>query len=66
VDPSVPEPKSDDEINLLSCLNEGGFVVDIIEEEEPKGYWEAVNRPIEQLWKDPVDKELDSLDRGET
>jgi hypothetical protein len=43
VDPSVPEPISDDEITLFSRLDEGGFVIDMVEEEEPTGYWEAVN-----------------------
>jgi hypothetical protein len=66
VDPSVPEPKSDDEITLFSRLDEAGFVVDMVEEEEPKGYWEAVNGPNRQLWKEAVDKELDSLDRAGT
>jgi hypothetical protein len=60
VDPSIPEPKSDDKITVYSRLDEGGFVVDMVEEEEPKGYWEAVNRPNRQLWKKAVDKELDS------
>jgi hypothetical protein len=45
VDPSVPESKSDDEITLFSRLDEARFVVDIVEEEELKGYWEAVNGP---------------------
>jgi hypothetical protein len=38
VDPSVAEPKSDDEITLLSRLDELGIVIDIGEEEEPKRY----------------------------
>jgi hypothetical protein len=38
VDPSVPEPKSDDEITLVSRLDEARFVVDMVEKEEPKGY----------------------------
>jgi hypothetical protein len=33
---------------------------------EPKGYWEAVNGPNRQLWKEALDKKLDSLDRGGT
>jgi hypothetical protein len=45
IDLSVPEPKSDDEITLCSRLDDVGFVVDMVEEEEPKGYWEAVNGP---------------------
>jgi hypothetical protein len=60
VDPSVPEPKPDNEIILFSKLDEAGFVVDLVEEEEQKGYWEAINRPNKQLWKVAVDKELDS------
>jgi hypothetical protein len=64
VDPSVREPKSDDNINLLWRLDEAGFVVDMVEEEEPKSYWEAVNGPNGQLWKEAVDKELDCLDMG--
>jgi hypothetical protein len=43
VDLSVPEPKSDDEITLISELNEAGFGVDMVEDEEPKGNWEPVN-----------------------
>jgi hypothetical protein len=66
VDPFVPEPKPDDEITLFSRLDKTRFVVDMVEEEEPKGYWEAVNGPNEQLWKEAVDKELDSLDRART
>jgi hypothetical protein len=45
VDLSIPEPKSDDEVIHFSRLDEVGFVVDMVEEEEPKGYWEAVNGP---------------------
>jgi hypothetical protein len=37
VDQSVPEQKSDDVITLFSRLDEAGFVVDMVEEEEPKG-----------------------------
>jgi hypothetical protein len=66
VDRSVPEPKSDDEITLFSRLDEVGFFVDMVEEEEPKGYWEAVNGPNGKWWKEAVDKELDSLDRART
>jgi hypothetical protein len=43
-----------------------GFVVDMVEEEEPKGYWEVVNGQNRQLWQEAVDKELDSLDRAGT
>jgi hypothetical protein len=66
VDPSVPEPKSDDNITHLSRLDQAGFIVDMVEKEEPKGYWEAVNGLNRQLWKEAVDKELDSLDRAGT
>jgi putative aminopeptidase FrvX len=38
VDPSVLEQKSDDEVTLCSRLDEVGFVVDMVKEEEPKGY----------------------------
>jgi predicted mannosyl-3-phosphoglycerate phosphatase (HAD superfamily) len=38
----------------------------MVEEEEPKGYWEANNEPNGQLWTEVVDKELDSLDRART
>jgi hypothetical protein len=38
VDLSVLEPKSDDEIIVFSKLDEAVFVVDMVEEEEPKGY----------------------------
>jgi hypothetical protein len=45
VNPSIPEPKSDNEITLFSRLDEAGFIVDMVEEAELKGYWEAVNGP---------------------
>jgi hypothetical protein len=64
--PSVPELKSDDEITLFSRLDEARFVVNMVEEEEPKDYWEAVNASNGQLWREAVDKELDSLDRAGT
>jgi hypothetical protein len=38
VDPSILEPKFDNEITLFSRLDEAGFVVDMVEEEERKGY----------------------------
>jgi hypothetical protein len=44
VDLSVLEPKSEDEITRHSRLHEMGFVVDMMEQEELKGDWEAVNR----------------------
>jgi hypothetical protein len=45
VDLYVLEPKSDDEIILFSKLDEAGFVLDMVEEEQPKSYWEVVNTP---------------------
>jgi hypothetical protein len=45
VDPSVLEPKSNDEVIIFSRLDEVGFVVDMEDEEEPKSYWEVVNGP---------------------
>jgi hypothetical protein len=38
VDASILEPKSDYEITLFSRIDEARFVVDMVEEEEPKGY----------------------------
>jgi hypothetical protein len=49
VDLSILEPKSDDEITLFCRLDKVEFVVDMLEEEELKGYWETVNRPYRQL-----------------
>jgi hypothetical protein len=66
VDPSVPEPTSDDEISNFSRSDEAGFVVNMWEQEEAKSYWEAVNGLNGQLWKEVVDKELDSSDRART
>jgi hypothetical protein len=65
-DRSVPEPKSDDKIILFSKLDKPRFGVDMGEEEELKGYWEAINGPNEQVCKEVVDRELDSLDRAGT
>jgi hypothetical protein len=45
VDSSAPDLKSDYEITLFSRLDPAGFVIDIVEDEEPYGYWEAVKRP---------------------
>jgi hypothetical protein len=45
VDSSFPQPKSDNEITLFPKLDEVGFVIDIVEEEELKGHWEVVNEP---------------------
>jgi hypothetical protein len=66
VDSSILEAKSDDKVIYFSRLDEVGYVVDMVEEEEPKGYWEAVNGPNRNIWKEAVDKEEDSLDRAET
>jgi hypothetical protein len=45
VNPAISESKSDDEIILFSKLDKVEFVVDMVEEEELNGYWEAVNGP---------------------
>jgi hypothetical protein len=45
VEPSVPGPKSGDEISLFSRLDQAEFVVDMGEEEELKGYQEIVIEP---------------------
>jgi hypothetical protein len=66
MDLSVPEPKSNDESTLDSRLDEVGFVKDMGEEEEPKGYLEAFNWQTGKLWKEAVDKKLVSLDRAGT
>jgi hypothetical protein len=66
VDPSVLEPKSDDEITVFSNFDEAEFVVDMVEKEEPKGDLEVVNRPNGEVWKEAVDREMDSLERAGT
>jgi hypothetical protein len=38
VDSSILEAKSDDKVIYFSRLDEVGYVVDMVEEEEPKGY----------------------------
>jgi hypothetical protein len=43
-----------------------GLGIDMVEEEESKGYWDVVNRPKGQLWNKAVDKDLDRLDRAGT
>jgi hypothetical protein len=40
---SVPKPKSDDKVIHFSRLYELEVVIDMVEYEEPKGYWEVVN-----------------------
>jgi hypothetical protein len=62
VDPSVPEPKSAEEIIFVSKLDEAGFDADMVKEEEPNGHWTVVNGCNGQLWKSALNKELDSLD----
>jgi hypothetical protein len=66
IDPSIPELKSDNEITLFSRLDEAAFVVDMVEQDELKGNWEAVNRPNGQVWKEVVDREYHSLDMAGT
>jgi hypothetical protein len=38
----------------------------MVEEDEQKGYWDAVNGPNGQLWKQAVNQELDNLDKART
>jgi hypothetical protein len=47
---------------VFSGLDEVGFVEEMVEEEEPKGYWEAIKGPNGHLWKEVINKEFDSLD----
>jgi hypothetical protein len=47
-------------------LDEAGYIIDMVEEEELMGYWEDVNMPNEYLWKAAMDKELDNLDKART
>jgi hypothetical protein len=63
---SVPEPKSDHEFTHFSKLDNAGFVIDMVEEEETKSYWEAVIGPIGQVWKEVLDKQLNSLNKART
>jgi hypothetical protein len=42
MDPSIPEPKSDHEITLVSKLVKLAFIMDMVEEQEPKSYWVVV------------------------
>jgi hypothetical protein len=49
VEPNAPIPMMDDEITLFSKLNAYGYVVDTVDEEEPKSYSEAVNEPNRDL-----------------
>jgi hypothetical protein len=66
VDPSIPEPKSDNKITLFSKIDDAEFVVDMVEHEELKRYCKEVNRPNGQVWKEVVDSELDRLDMAGT
>jgi hypothetical protein len=45
VDLSISESKSDNAVIIFSRLDEVDFVVDMGEEEDPNGYWNAVNEP---------------------
>jgi hypothetical protein len=66
VNPCVPDLISDDKITLFSKLDEAQYVVDLVDEKEPKSYWEEVNEPNGQVWKEAMDRELNSLDRAGT
>jgi hypothetical protein len=66
VEPNAPVPMIDDETTLVSKLNAYGYVVDAVDEEEPKSCLEAVNGPNGDLWKEAVEKELGSLDKART
>jgi hypothetical protein len=61
VDPSVPEPNSDDKVIQISRYDDVGYIIGIVEEKEPKSYKKVVNRPNGLLWKKAIVKELDSL-----
>jgi hypothetical protein len=43
VDLPHPEPKSNYKVILCSSLDTEGFVIAMVEEGEPKYYWEVVN-----------------------
>jgi hypothetical protein len=66
VEPNTPVPMMDDETTLFSKLDAYGYVVDAVDEEEPKSYLEAVNGPNGDLWKEAVEKVLGSLDKART
>jgi hypothetical protein len=66
VEPNAPVPMMDDETTLFSKLDAYEYVVDAVDEEEPKSYLEAVNGPNGDLWKEAVEKELGSLDKART
>jgi hypothetical protein len=66
VEPNAPVLMMDDDTTLFSELDAYGHVVDAVDEEEPKSYWEAVNGPNGDLWQEAVEKELGSLDKART
>jgi hypothetical protein len=66
VEPNAPVPMMDDETTLFSKLDAYRYVVDAVDEEEPKSYLEAVNGPNGDLWKEAVEMELGSLDKART
>jgi hypothetical protein len=45
VEPNATVPMMDDETTLFSKLDAYGYVMDAVDEEEPKSYLEAVNGP---------------------
>jgi hypothetical protein len=53
-------------IILCSKLDEAGCVVEMMEEEELKGYREVVNGLNGHVWKEAGDRELNSLERAGT
>jgi hypothetical protein len=65
-EPNAPVLMMDDETTLFSKLDVYGYVVDAVDEEEPKSYLEAVNGPNGDLWKEAVEKKLGSLDKART
>jgi hypothetical protein len=66
VEPNASVPMMDDETTLFSKLDASGYVVDAVDEEEPKSYLEVVNGPNGDLWKEAVEKELGCLDKART
>jgi hypothetical protein len=66
VEPNAPVPMMDDETTVFSKLDAYGYVMDAVDEEEPKSYLEAFNGPNGDLWKEAVEKELGSLDKART
>jgi hypothetical protein len=66
VEPNAPIPMMDNKTTLFSKLDAYGYVMDAVDEEKPKSYWEAVNGPNGDVWKEAVEKELGSLDKART